>query len=54
VDSSSVGLEKAKRLAESNGVSIENEVVDLTDFDVREERWEESYRNFVICRRLSG
>jgi 2-polyprenyl-3-methyl-5-hydroxy-6-metoxy-1,4-benzoquinol methylase len=40
VDSSSVGLEKARKLADSNGVSIETQVVDLKDFDIGEENWD--------------
>lgn len=40
VDSSSVGLEKARKLADSNGVCIETQVVDLKDFDVGEEKWD--------------
>lgn len=40
VDSSSVGLEKAKRLASERGVSIETIVADLTHFDIEPESWD--------------
>ena len=38
VDGSSVGLEKAQRLAKQRGVEIETIVSDLADFDLGEER----------------
>lgn len=40
VDSSSVGLQKARELAESNGVSVETQVADMHDFDMGEEKWD--------------
>ena|ERR1051325_488066 len=40
VDASQVGLQKAKRLAEENGVSIELVQADLTVFDLGENRWD--------------
>ncbi|MGE0326073.1 MAG: class I SAM-dependent methyltransferase [Polyangiaceae bacterium] len=40
VDGSSVGLEKAQRLAKQRGVEIETIVSDLADFDLGEERWD--------------
>lgn len=39
VDSSRVGLAKAKRLAEKNGVEIEFIHADLADFDLGENKW---------------
>ena len=39
-DSSQVGLQKAGRLAEENGVSIELVHADLTDFDLGENKWD--------------
>ena len=40
VDASQVGLDKAKKLAEENGVSIELIHADLADFDIGENRWD--------------
>lgn len=40
VDASSVGLEKAKRLAEKNGVIIECIHTDLGEFDIDENAWD--------------
>ena len=40
VDQSSVGLEKAERLAASNGVSIRTIVADLADFQIEEKAWD--------------
>ena len=40
VDGSSVGLEKARRLAGERGVEIETVVSDLADFDLGEARWD--------------
>jgi len=40
VDGSQVGLQKAKKLAEEHGVSIELIYADLADFDIGENRWE--------------
>jgi len=40
VDSSSVGLQKARDLAEAKGVCIETQVADLKDFDIGEEKWD--------------
>ena len=40
VDSSSVGLEKAKKLAESEGVNIDVQVADLKDYDIGIEKWD--------------
>ena len=40
VDGSQVGLQKAKKLAEDHGVSIEAIHADLADFDIGESRWE--------------
>lgn len=40
VDASQVGLQKAEKLAEENGVSIELVHADLADFDMGENRWD--------------
>ena len=40
VDSSSVGLEKAKKLANERGVTIQTIVSDLAHFEVQPESWE--------------
>ena len=40
VDSSSVGLEKARKLAEERGVSIKTIVSDLAKFDLEPESWD--------------
>ena len=40
VDGSQVGLQKAKKLAEENGVSLEFIHADLTKFDIGENRWD--------------
>lgn len=40
VDQSSVGLEKAKKLAVENGVEISTIVADLTDYDLGNEIWD--------------
>src|SRR3954468_13434930 len=40
VDASEVGLQKARRLAEENGASIELVHADLADFDMGENRWD--------------
>jgi SAM-dependent methyltransferase len=40
VDSSTVGLAKARKLAQNKGVSIETEVVDLNDFAMGEHCWD--------------
>ena len=40
VDGSQVGLQKAKKLAEEQGVSIEVIHADLADFDIGENKWE--------------
>jgi SAM-dependent methyltransferase len=40
VDSSAVGLEKARKLAEQHGVDIQTVVADLGDFDLGVERWD--------------
>ena len=40
VDSSSVGLEKAKKLANERGVSIQTIVADLAHFDIVPESWD--------------
>lgn len=40
VDSSAVGLEKARGLAEQHGVDIRTVVADLGDFDLGVERWD--------------
>ncbi len=40
VDSSSVGLEKARRLADKNGVSIEIVYSDLAEYDLGERQWD--------------
>jgi len=39
IDSSAVGLQKAKALADSKGVALLTEVVDLADYDFGIERW---------------
>lgn len=40
LDSSSVGLEKAQRLAESKGVKIDTRCADLNDADLGEQVWD--------------
>jgi len=40
IDSSSIGIAKAQKLAESEGVSIEAQVTDLKDFDFGENKWD--------------
>ncbi len=40
VDQSAVGLEKARKLAESMGVSIATEQADLSDFEIGQECWD--------------
>ena len=40
VDASQVGLDKAKRLADENGVSIELIHADLADYDIGENQWD--------------
>ena len=40
VDSSAVGLEKARKLAEERGVSIQTIVCDLAQFDIKPESWD--------------
>ena len=40
VDLSSVGLEKAQRLADENGVAIKTIVADLSDFEIEEDFWD--------------
>jgi 2-polyprenyl-3-methyl-5-hydroxy-6-metoxy-1,4-benzoquinol methylase len=40
VDSSSVGLEKARKLAQERGVTINTIVSDLADFDIEPESWD--------------
>lgn len=40
VDGSIVGLNKAKKLAEDNGVTIETIHADLADFDLGENKWD--------------
>lgn len=40
VDSSSVGLQKAKELAASRGVEIETQIVDLAVYDIGESKWD--------------
>ena len=40
VDASQVGLSKAKKLAEENGVELELIRGDLVDFDIGENKWD--------------
>ncbi len=40
VDLSPVGLQKARRLAEENGVEISTEVANLADYDLGEQAWD--------------
>ena len=40
VDGSSVGLNKARKLAEENGVTIETVHTDLADYDIGESKWD--------------
>jgi ubiquinone/menaquinone biosynthesis C-methylase UbiE len=40
VDSSAVGLEKARKLAQERGVSIETIVADLAEFDIQPDSWD--------------
>jgi len=40
MDSSSVAIEKAGKLAHKNGVSITTHVADLNDFDLGQEQWD--------------
>lgn len=59
LDASEVGLAKAKRLAEENGVRIETIHADLTDFDPGVEQWDGIVSIFAhipgdVRRRLYG
>lgn len=47
VDASQVGLSKARKLAEENGVSIELVHADLVDFDIGENKWDGILSIFV-------
>ncbi|WP_319381051.1 class I SAM-dependent methyltransferase [Thiomicrorhabdus sp.] len=47
VDASKVGLQKATALAQARGVEIQTEVVDLTDYDLGEHRWD--YIVSIFC-----
>lgn len=40
VDGSSVGLQKARKLAEANGVNVELIHADLSEFDIGENQWD--------------
>lgn len=40
VDGSAVGLEKADKLAEENGVRIETQIADLACFEIEPEKWD--------------
>jgi len=40
MDSSSVAIEKARKLAHKNGVSITTHIADLNDFDLGREQWD--------------
>ncbi|GMT45585.1 MAG: SAM-dependent methyltransferase [bacterium] len=40
MDSSSVAIEKAGKLARKNGVSITTHIADLNDFDLGQEQWD--------------
>ncbi len=40
VDASHVGLDKARKLADENGVAIELILADLADFDIGENEWD--------------
>lgn len=40
VDASSVGLEKARQLAENRGVTIKTQVSDLADYEIESEKWD--------------
>ena len=40
VDGSSVGLEKAQRLAEKRGVTIQTQVADLNDYEIEAAAWD--------------
>lgn len=47
MDQSAVGLDRARELAASRGVTIDAEVGDLTDYDLGQERWENIVSIFV-------
>ena len=47
VDGSIVGLNKAKKLADENGVTIETVHADLADFDLGENKWDGIMSIFV-------
>ena len=40
MDNSSVGLEKAEKLAEDNGVAITTVCADLAEYDLGEQKWD--------------
>lgn len=40
VDGSSVGLEKAEKLAKERGVEIKTQVCNLTDYEIEPEKWD--------------
>lgn len=47
VDGSTVGLDKARKLAESEGVAIETVHADLADYDLGEDKWDGIISIFV-------
>jgi 2-polyprenyl-3-methyl-5-hydroxy-6-metoxy-1,4-benzoquinol methylase len=49
VDASLVGLNKAKKLAEDNGVVVEFIHANLADYDLGENQWDGMYLYFVRC-----
>ncbi len=52
VDTSTVGLSKAQRLAEERGVTIETRVADLTDFHIEPDSWDAIIS--IFCHLPSG
>lgn len=52
IDSSAVGLGKAQRLAEERGVTLETQVADLADFQIKPNSWDAIIS--IFCHLPSG
>ena len=52
VDASQVGLAKAQQLAQQRGVTIDTQVVDLADFQIKPESWDAVVS--IFCHLPSG
>lgn len=53
VDLSSIGLDKAQRLANENGVTIKTIVADLSNFEIEESTWDTIVSIWVSNRKIS-